>query len=111
MKKPCKWCGKKIDPRGMPSHEHFKHRDVILRTFTLNPIIVLYRWMEDGVPPHFDQKQLPAPNPFTMYSTRPLGHMAAPISQHRIPKGYTPGYGHARPFELLGGQPRFNRFY
>lgn len=103
MKERCKFCGRRIDTRGLLSHLHFKHRSSIVREFALNPMVVYYAEMW---PPRFDQKALPAPNPLTVYSLRPLGYMARPIPELRRPKGYTLGYGYARPSDH---QPPFWR--
>ena len=101
-KSRCKYCRKSITACGLPAHIHFKHRAAVLVEFRLNPIIQLMSFMEDGYLPGFgDQKQLPAPNPLSIYSTRPLGRMAAPIPEHRVPKGYRLPYGSARPFERI----------
>ena len=104
MKVKCKWCGKKIDARGMPSHEFFRHRRMIARAFSLEISVMVMFWLDGGLPPHFEQKQLSAPNPLTVYSKRPLGYMAAPIPEHRRPKGYTPPQGYSTPCDALRGQ-------
>lgn len=97
MKYPCKYCGKRIDTRGMMSHVHFRHVDYVAREFALNPAVWAFMWAIDPrlnwrgnvlAPVIFTQKQLPAPNPLTVYSTQPLGYMARPIPEHRRPKGY-----------------------
>ena len=95
----CKWCGKKIDARGMPRHQSAKHRKMILAKFRMDPAMILYGLSNGFLPPM--QLALPAPNPLTVYSKRPLGYMAAPIPEHRRPKGYTLGYGYAQPWENL----------
>lgn len=107
----CKYCRKRIAACGMPAHVSFKHRDMVIAGFYLNPYMQAFNIIEHGVIRPFEQKQLPAPNPLTIYSTRPLGMMAAPIPEHRRPKGYTLGYGYARPFEALALQLRFNRYF
>lgn len=111
MKQSCKYCGRKIDGRGMLAHVHFRHRGQVAREFSLQPEVMLWIWITDGVPPHFTQKQLPAPNALTVYSLRPLGFMAAPIPQHRRPKGYCLGYGYARPADALAGQRRYGYIF
>lgn len=101
MKQPCKYCLQPIDPRGMLSHLHFKHARCIRHEFAMNPLVQLMRLMWDGEMPHFAQKQLPAPNPLTVYSTQPLGVMAAPLPWLRRPKGYTPPQGYAQPWQTV----------
>lgn len=67
--------------------------------FVLNPTVQLMRLMWDGELPYFPQNQLPAPNPLTIYSTQPLGVMAAPMPWMRRPKGYVPPQNCAQPWQ------------
>ena len=103
MKVRCEYCGKKIAPQGMLCHVSFKHRRMTLAKFARNPEIRMFCFVERGYFPE-DQLMLPAPNPLTIYSRRPLGMMAAPLPWMRRPKGYSLGYGYARPFQLLSGR-------
>lgn len=82
----------------MPAHVSFKHRRMALAKFMTNPWIIADCILRGIRPP--TQKALPAPNPLTIYSRRPLGHMAATIPQHRRPKGYELGDGYAQPWEF-----------
>lgn len=80
MKKvPCKYCLQPIDPRGMPSHVHFKHVDYVIREFALNPYVTLFTY---GELPTFAQLQLQAPR--DNYSESEVwkpNSMLAPVSQ------------------------------
>jgi hypothetical protein len=111
MKAPCKYCLKRIDTRGMLAHIHFRHRCYVAREFSLQPIVLWFQLAEDGLEPRFTQLQLPAPSPLTVYSRRPLGFMAAPIPEHRRPKGYQLPYGYARPADLLRTQVRYGYIF
>ncbi len=108
MKVRCEYCGKKIAPQGMLCRISFKHRWMTLAKFARNPEVRMFMFVELGYFPE-DQLMLPAPNPLTVYSRRPLGFMAAPIPEHRRPKGYKLPYGYGRPFEILRGQLHNNR--
>lgn len=111
MKTRCKYCLKPIDTRGMMSHIHFRHRMYVAREFSLDSAIQWMWLFMEGEIPRFDQKQLPAPNLLTVYSTRPLGKMAAPLPWLRRPKGYELPYGYARPHERLLGWNGFRVVY
>lgn len=108
MKVRCEWCKKKIAPQGMLMHVSAKHRGMVLSRFRNSPEVRFFMFAERGYFPE-DQKMLPAPNPLTVYSTRPLGKMAAPIPQHRRPKGYQLERGYAQPWQLLAGALHYNR--
>lgn len=85
----------------MNAHIHFRHRAYVSRELALNPMV---QWMQlalDGQMPYFSQKQLPAPNQLTIYTTRPLGKMAAPIPELRRPKGYELPYGYVQPWKRV----------
>lgn len=91
----------------MLSHERFRHGAYISREFSLN----IWVWMELGIwPPRFDQLALPPTSELTVYSTRPLGRMAAPIPELRHPKGYLPD-GYSRPADILAGQLRYGYIF
>ena len=83
------------------SHIHFKHSSYVAREFSLDSAVQWMWLMMEGEVPRFTQLQLPAPNPLTVYSTRPLGMMAVPLPWLRRPKGYELPYGYARPYEGL----------
>jgi hypothetical protein len=110
VKQPCKYCKRKIAPSGMPAHISFKHRGMVLAEFRRNPIMIEYLFANEGrfLP---DQPMLPAPNPLTIYSTRPLGKMAAPIPELRRPKGYQPPQNYGRPADILAGQVRYGHIF
>lgn len=104
MKSPCKYCLKPIYTPGMPAHVSFKHRGYALREMCRSPLMLWFHLYHYGYLLTEDRKMLPAPNPLTIYSTRPLGKMAAPIPQLRRPKGYQPPHNYARPADILAGQ-------
>jgi hypothetical protein len=107
--KLCPYCVRDFDSRGLLSHISRMHWRQVQLKFAYNPIVWMTLWVEYGNAPRFQHLALPAPNPLTVYSTRPLGKMAKPIPEHRRPKGYTLGYGYSRPADALAGQHRFNR--
>lgn len=39
MKIPCEFCNEPIDPRGMTSHVHFRHRAEVLAKFRSSPLV------------------------------------------------------------------------
>jgi len=89
-----------MSPSGIPAHVSAKHRKMTMAEFRRNPVMIEYLFANEG---RFleDQLMLPAPSPLTIYSRRPLGKMAAPIPEHRIPKGYRPPQNYARPSDLI----------
>jgi hypothetical protein len=94
-------------PSGMPRHVSAKHRGLVLAEFRTNPATILYAIGCGFLPPM--QLALPAPNPLTVYSRRPLGFMAAPIPEHRVPKGYRLPQAYSRPADALASQLRWFR--
>lgn len=99
----CKYCRKKMSASGIPAHISFKHPGMELAEFCANPLIILRCFVENRyIPPM--RIALPAPNPLTIYSRRPLGFMAAPIPELRRPKGYVPPQNYARPADILLSQ-------
>jgi hypothetical protein len=90
MKIRCKYCRKLIAPCGMAAHMHFRHLKMILAEFRHNPIISYMRllWKFEGYRDTDEPLALPAPNPLTVYSRRPLGRMAKPFPWMKRPKGY-----------------------
>jgi hypothetical protein len=110
MKSRCEFCKRKIAPQGMLMHVSVKHRGMILSRFRCNPEVQRMMFLERGFFPK-DQPMLPAPNPLTVYSRRPLGKMAAPIPELRRPKGYQPPQNYGQPWEMLAGQLRYGRSY
>ena len=83
---------------GLAAHLHFRHLGLVLSEFRHE--VRFYLFVEDGRFPA-EPKMLPAPNPLTIYSRRPLGMMAAPIPEHRRPKGYTLDQNYGRPSDML----------
>jgi hypothetical protein len=109
MRVRCKWCKRKIAPCGMPRHVSALHRMMTLAEFRMHPAMITYGLASGHLPPM--QLALPAPNALTVYSTRPLGRMAAPIPELRRPKGYHPPQNYARPADLLAGQVRYGYIF
>ncbi len=105
----CKYCRKPIDPRGMPRHISSRHRSMVLAEFRMNPAMIIYGLLSGFLPPM--QLALPAPNPLTIYSRRPLGKMAAPLPWMRRPKGYQPPQNYARPADILAAQVRYGHLF
>ena len=97
----CKYCLKKISNAGMPAHVHFRHRSYVSIEFSLNSLIQALLIHENRRYPHFAHLALPAPSSLTVYSTRALGRMAAPMPFMRRPKGYVPGQCEGRPSDML----------
>ena len=109
MKIECKYCKRKMAPSGMPRHVSTKHRLTVIAEFRMNPTVVLFQLLEGRV--HQMQLALPAPNPLTVYSRRPLGFMAKPIPEHRRPKGYVLPQAYARPADALAAQRFYGKWY
>jgi hypothetical protein len=82
------------------SHVHFRHILSVRAELMTNPWFMAADLVEFGYLAPM-QPALPAPNPLTVYSRRPLGYMAAPIPQLRRPKGYEPPQRYARPADLM----------
>ena len=100
MKVRCKYCKKKMAASGIPAHISARHRVMVLAEFRSDPLLRELLFTQEGrfIP---DQLMLPAPSPLTIYSRRALGKMAAPIPEHRRPKGYQPPTNYARPSDLI----------
>ena len=109
MKVACRYCKRKMAPSGMPRHVSAKHRGMVLAEFRMSPATTLYGAASGYFPPM--QLALPAPNPLTVYSRRPLGFMAKPIPEHRRPKGYVLPQAYSRPADALAAQRFYGKWY
>ena len=83
---------------------------MIVSEFRNSPIVRMMLFVEDRRFPS-DQLMLPAPNPLTVYSRRPLGFMAKPIPEHRRPKGYVLPQNYSRPADCLAYQARYGHIF
>ena len=108
MKVRCEFCRKKMSASGIPAHVSFKHRGFTWAKFRMNPIVIAHCLLENGFIPQM-QLALPAPNPLTVYSRRPLGVMASPIPELRRPKGYNAWHDYVIPALRLMGHGRYGR--
>jgi hypothetical protein len=89
----------------MPRHISATHRALVLAEFRMSTATILWGCAQGYFPPM--QLALPAPNPLTVYSRRPLGFMAKPIPEHRRPKGYVLPQNYVRPVDALATYKRF----